>query len=56
MNKKALIYKAKEMIAKSLIPEEMKETYLGILPFLPEKRIEKMLFLLQKEQMILTSA
>jgi hypothetical protein len=55
MLKSQLTSQVKSLIEVSKIPAEMKETYLGILEYLPPNRIEKMIFLLKKEQLILSS-
>ena len=54
MLKSQLTSQVKDLIAASRIPEEMKETYLGILEYLPPERIQKMILLLKKEQLILS--
>lgn len=53
MLKSALSSRVKTLISRSKIPEEMKSTYLDVLEYLPQERIEKMIYLLQKEQLIL---
>jgi len=53
MLKSFLTSQVKKRIAQSKIPDEMKETYLDILDFLPPDRIQKMIVLLEKEQLIL---
>lgn len=50
-----LLEKIKRSLRQSTIPSDIKASYLTILPYLPDDRIQSMMKKLEQEQLILNS-
>ena len=46
-------HRAKELMSSSLVPSELQESYISILPFLSEEKIKEMIQKLEKAKLLM---